>query len=1088
METRYLDFDLSIERIGKNRYRSRVLASPAGVAKAEFIFPLSALEIENFILKIGRTRRMVRRIESPEMEVAKDFGSKLFKAVFSDDIQSVLRSSLDQARSQGLGLRLRLRMNEAPELADIPWEFLYITSLNRFLALSVNTPIVRYLELPESIQPLAVKPPLRVLVMIANPKDHPSLDVEREWRNLKTAVSDLEEAGLLTMKRLEAATPVALQYSLRREDYHIFHFIGHGKFDVAAQDGQLLLEDENGLGRPLSGQYLGTLLHDEDSLRLVVLNACEGARTDKKDPFAGTAQSLVQQGLPAVIAMQFEVTDEAAITFAHEFYAALADGLPVDAALSEARKVIFSKGNEIEWGTPVLYLRAPDGRIFDIVPTKQAPRTVQPPEAVPSISDSQTIRKVDPLYVDALGAYYTEDYAKAAALFQKVLAIYPNYQDAAEKLADANQKAEQRRMRAEIERTIQSKDWNGALTLLEQLARQLPDDQEVGRQHERVRKQVQLDSLYGNARKLVHSGQWQAAVKVFAQIRGVDPDYPDAEGLQAIAEDKLAEQTRLAETEVLYAEALKLINAGQWEPARQRLAKVQERLPYYRDSVRLMAVVESRMAATQAEKDEKEGNAVATQHPPQAGSSPQVEAAAQGVAVVGDESARTSVAEVQKEAVRLPAQAIPFWRSLAAVMPARSQTWLAVAVMALGSWLGGIIVFKYFLDWTGLYIEDYPLLLGALWGLLWGFGIIAGVSILGLRLTGKQWVGILLTWAVSQGVARWLDDGNTRQFVYDNAPIWIGLMLFMSNIIKALPGPLVLVYGLRQSKQSIPWKAAWLIAGGLWIKLVVWDAMSSGLIGLSSANPYLFFYLGNLLSDAVIGIWMVWVLSQAKVHQGIFSEASEPAPPQPAVKVSLPLKQTWLAAAAIVLGSWGGGIFVYKSIPRFFNISSNEYPVVLGALWGLLWGLGIIAGIRILDLRLTGRQWLGILLVWAASQGIDGLLSDSNIWSFIYQNAPAWASLVDFLHNILEALPGPLVLVYCLQLSRQEIPWKTGWMIAGGLWIVDVLLYALSIQLINQSPLSNFNHEYFLGHGLVDAALAIWIALVLSRARARQQP
>jgi len=106
-------------------------------------------------------------------------------------------------------------------------------------------------------------------------------------------------------------------------------------------------------------------MHDEKTLRLALLNACEGGRASKTDPFAGVGQSLLQQGVPAVIAMQFEVTDDTAITLAHSFYAALADGYPVDAALTEARKTIFAR-NAVEWGTPVLYMRAPDGRIFDV--------------------------------------------------------------------------------------------------------------------------------------------------------------------------------------------------------------------------------------------------------------------------------------------------------------------------------------------------------------------------------------------------------------------------------------------------------------------------------------------------------------------------------------------------------------------------------------------------------------------------------------------------------------------------------------------------------------------------------------------------
>ena len=365
----YYDFDLLIESVGEKTYRARVLSSPAGQAVGEVTLPFNDLELENFLLKIGRTRRGVRHIESPEMEAVKIFGGKLFESVFDDELMIALRRSLEETRKSRQGLRIRLRLNDAPELVNLPWEFLYNPTLNRFLSLSVNTPIVRYLELPERINALTITPPLRMLVVISSPTDYPTLEVEREWINLKTALEGLEQAGMLVLDRLETASPMALQYKLRRNSYNIFHFIGHGGFDKRAQDGVLLFEDDNGRGRPLSGQYLGTLLHDEKNLRLALLNACEGGRSGINDPFAGVAQSLVQQGLPAVIAMQFEVTDKAAITFAREFYAAIADGYPADASLAEACKAIFSLGNDIESGTPVLYMRAQDGRIFNIQQT-----------------------------------------------------------------------------------------------------------------------------------------------------------------------------------------------------------------------------------------------------------------------------------------------------------------------------------------------------------------------------------------------------------------------------------------------------------------------------------------------------------------------------------------------------------------------------------------------------------------------------------------------------------------------------------------------------------------------------------------------
>jgi len=145
-EISYRDFDMMIERSGEKTYRVRVLSSPAGQASGEITLPFSDLELENFLLKIGRTRRGVRRLESPEMEAAKVFGGKLFKAVFDDELMSALRSSLDETSKQHQGLRIRLRLNEAPELVNLPWEYLYNPALNRFLSLSINTPLIRYLD------------------------------------------------------------------------------------------------------------------------------------------------------------------------------------------------------------------------------------------------------------------------------------------------------------------------------------------------------------------------------------------------------------------------------------------------------------------------------------------------------------------------------------------------------------------------------------------------------------------------------------------------------------------------------------------------------------------------------------------------------------------------------------------------------------------------------------------------------------------------------------------------------------------------------------------------------------------------------
>ncbi len=133
----------------------------------------------------------------------------------------------------------------------LPWQYLYDDP--NFLAISAWTPVVRYLDLPRPRRPLEVESPLRVLAMVSSPTDAVALDVEREKANLEQALEQLVRAGAIELHWLEQATLTALLRELRREDFHIFHYIGHGAYDAGADDGLLLLEDEEERGRAVSG-------------------------------------------------------------------------------------------------------------------------------------------------------------------------------------------------------------------------------------------------------------------------------------------------------------------------------------------------------------------------------------------------------------------------------------------------------------------------------------------------------------------------------------------------------------------------------------------------------------------------------------------------------------------------------------------------------------------------------------------------------------------------------------------------------------------------------------------------------------------
>jgi formylglycine-generating enzyme required for sulfatase activity len=312
--------------------------------------------------------------KTPALKTPEEIGSELFRAVIAGEIQRLWDTSLSQTRSKGLGLRLRLRLGEVPGLEEWPWELLYDRSHGQFLALSQDISIVRYLGNPTQPSGEKIRPPLNVLVIIANPADCSRINGEGEWELLNRDLGRLVEDGAVLLNRLQTPTLPALEQAMN-QSWNVIHFVGHGQFKLG--QGSLLLENASGRRQEVTGQKLRVLLEGQKELRLVVLNACVGARTSSENPFAGVAQSLVRLGLPAVVAMRSRVSDRAALAFAGRFYKSLVEALPVDTALSETRRAMHAGSEDLEWSTPVLYMRS-GGIVIDSAeekePTPPGPR------------------------------------------------------------------------------------------------------------------------------------------------------------------------------------------------------------------------------------------------------------------------------------------------------------------------------------------------------------------------------------------------------------------------------------------------------------------------------------------------------------------------------------------------------------------------------------------------------------------------------------------------------------------------------------------------------------------------------------------
>ena len=188
------------------------------------------------------------------------------------------------------------------------------------------------------LKPPEGTPPLRILVIIASPDDQAELDVERELAVMQDALDELRRAGQVQVDYLDDATLPALQDALSRTPYHVLHFTGHGAFiERDKQKASCASKTPMGQSDLIGPKELRPLLIGQRDLRLIVLSACQSAKTSGLDAFDSVATGLLQADLPAVLAMQFSILDDSAIELARVFYAELARGRTPEEALRQTR-------------------------------------------------------------------------------------------------------------------------------------------------------------------------------------------------------------------------------------------------------------------------------------------------------------------------------------------------------------------------------------------------------------------------------------------------------------------------------------------------------------------------------------------------------------------------------------------------------------------------------------------------------------------------------------------------------------------------------------------------------------------------------
>jgi tetratricopeptide (TPR) repeat protein len=307
----------------------------------------------------------------------KQRGEELYNKVL--DANQNTRAIWFAAREHLADIRIEITTG-ITEAASIPWELMRDPQSDSPIALRVRS-FVRVQSNP-NIAFIPVPPAdggrLRLLYAVCRPGGQNDVQLRAVANRL---LQDLgPDLARFDITALRPPTFEQLQKELKDakqagRPFHIVHFDGHGCYEDLSKTtlagwlkainplmlggkpngkhGFLLFEHPGSQDnmRPVTGGELGKLLHDT-GVPVLVLNACQSAMHDatgepaqkpadvhaEVSAIGSLAQSVIDQGIPAVLGMRYSVFVVTAAQYIGQLYAALAKGRPFGEAASEGRK------------------------------------------------------------------------------------------------------------------------------------------------------------------------------------------------------------------------------------------------------------------------------------------------------------------------------------------------------------------------------------------------------------------------------------------------------------------------------------------------------------------------------------------------------------------------------------------------------------------------------------------------------------------------------------------------------------------------------------------------------------------------------
>ncbi|MCB0629013.1 MAG: CHAT domain-containing protein [Saprospiraceae bacterium] len=176
--------------------------------------------------------------------------------------------------------------------------------------------------------------PVILLTFSNNTDDYLEMIVS-EQKAIKKALLDFVDKNYLEVRDVQHASTEEIFYLVNRyhERLHIFHYGGH------ADQQSLQLERKVGVVQTADVQGIAGLLGTQSQLKLVFLNGCATK---------GQVKSLLDAGVPAVIATRVSIKDREAQQFSEQFYLALATDSTIAEAFRKAKAFIETSRKELK--------------------------------------------------------------------------------------------------------------------------------------------------------------------------------------------------------------------------------------------------------------------------------------------------------------------------------------------------------------------------------------------------------------------------------------------------------------------------------------------------------------------------------------------------------------------------------------------------------------------------------------------------------------------------------------------------------------------------------------------------------------------